>query len=346
MIKISQPTVLGNEHKYVNDVLFNNHLSMGEYVRRFELELALRHSARFAIATSSGTAALHIALLACGLKSGERVLVPACSYIATANAVRYCGAEPVFVDVDPQTWMMETTACADVDDAVGSLPVYLYGGLHQNARRGGNWVVADACEAHGQPLHRKVNASVLSFYGNKIITCGEGGAVLTNSEELADRCRQLRGQGTTGAYRYIHEIVGFNYRMTDLQAAFGLGQVEKLDEHLVKRAYLEDMYRNFLRGAEIRTQTRPEGSSAWVFPVCVEDRNIVMRALEERGIETRPVFSPLHMQPPYVGMGNPSGWMPVAEELGRTGLLLPLHLGMTDKDVKYICAELRKAIGR
>jgi perosamine synthetase len=319
---------------------------MGSYVRRFEELVAESARAANAVAVSSGTAALHATLLALGVRPGDRVVVPACSYIATANAVRYCGAEPVFVDVRPDTWTLnERLACEAVrrDRAVGAIAVHLFGVPCDVAELykqmpAGCFVLEDSCEAHGVPLQS--DAAVFSFYGNKIVTTGEGGAVVTNAPDLAAKVRLLRGQGTSGAARYVHETLGYNYRMTELQAAIGCGQLELLATHLRKRMKLRRAYDRLLPRAVLR-QGRLDGSVDWVVPIRLAERDAVARSLQEVGIETRPVFPALHQQPIYRMHG---GAFPIAEQLAREGLLLPLHLGMGESDVAEVCTALETAL--
>jgi perosamine synthetase len=340
VIRLAEPTFLGREAEYVTEALRIKSLSMGKYVLQFESFLRSLASSQHAVAVSSGTAALHTSLLALGVKPADRVVVPACSYIATANAVRYCGAVPIFADVNPHTWTLDLEQAEEAVrefDAVGIVTVNLYGVPCGRPFIPGVWVLEDACESHGVPIGGDI--SVLSFYGNKIITTGEGGAVLTNSDELAAKVRLLRGQGTSGAQRYIHETLGFNYRMTDLQAALGCGQIELIHDALRRRRQLADVYRARL-GSSVRLQARPAGSVDWVMPVCVEDAPRVAAELETYGIETRPIFPALHTQPIYRREQS----LPVAEELAKTGLVLPLHLGMTLLDVQYVVRSLLRVL--
>lgn len=338
-IRIAEPTFLGNEVDYALDVMSSGWLTRGRFVERFEELIAQSMSAKHALAVSNGTAALHLALLGLGVKPGDRVIVPSCSYIATANAVRYCGAKPVFVDVRPDTWTLDpddALIAAKRTGAVGIIGVNLYGIPCTFPHAPELWMLEDACESHGTKLAGDV--AVLSFYGNKIVTCGEGGAVVTNRSDVFKQAFLLHGQGTTGARRYHHEVLGYNYRLTDLQAAVGCGQMEKLDEHLRRRAGLRDAYSMYLPAVD--RQTWPLNHPNWVMPVMVPNRDNVMKALAADGIETRPVFPPLHRQPGYLTDQH----LPVSQEIARSGLLLPLHLKMNVEDVKWICGRLALAI--
>lgn len=340
-IRISEPCFFGNEEQYVMSALRKRELSGGFFVRKFEEEFAKRHSAKHGMVTSSGTSALHLALLAMKLELGQRVVMPACSYIATANAVRYCDATPIFVDVDPETWTMDVVQAEQMvkeTAAVGMIPVHLYGVPSAWPKLPNKWVVEDACEAHGLTISG--DASVFSFYGNKIITCGEGGAVITNRDDVAKEVALLRGQGTTGQRRYWHERLGYNYRMGELQAAVGLAQIEKLPIHLQVRRYLREVYEHCL--PDVPRQKFFTSTADWVMPVLVPNRDEVAYHMQGVGVETRPVFPPLHKQPQYLT----KQYLPVAERLAREGLLLPLHPQMTEEDVRFICSELCLALRR
>lgn len=345
MIRVAQPTFLGNEERYLFEVARTRALTMSSdasFVTRFESLVERSANVRYAAAVSSGTAALHLALLALGVKPGDHVVVPTCSYVATANAVRYCGAVPIFADVNPTTWTVDPNVLESLVDryrAVGAITVNLYGvpcPIPLLAR--GRWILEDACESHGVPVGGTVG--VFSYFGNKIVTCGEGGAVATNDPALIATVRRLRGQGTSEKTRYVHEEIGYNYRLTQMQAAIGLGQMENIKEHLRRRAELRRTYDDLL--PDVVRQSRPNGSVDWVVPVLVPRRDDVARLMLEAGVETRPVFHPIHRQPPYALDVQ----LPIAELLGRDGLLLPLHLGMTTSDVQIVCNVLKVALRR
>jgi perosamine synthetase len=350
-IRISEPAYLGHEERYVADAIVRKNLSMREYVQRFEEAFARFVGVTHVIAVNNGTAALHTALLALGVGPGDEVIVPATTYIATANAVSYCGATPVIVDVTEDTWTLDwAKAFAAVTERTrGFIPVHLYGVCAGVTRVNTDflWVLEDAAEAHGacedgrgSCVGSYTEAGAFSFYGNKILTCGEGGAITTNSDYIAERCRLYRGVGQTA--QYIHGVLGFNYRMTDPCGALGLAQVEQADRHLSKRAALGNRYRSLLRDVRsVTLQHQPPGSVDWVFPVLVDNRDEVVDILRAGGIETRPVFPPLHRQPIYA---DSTRSLPVAERIGRDGLLLPLHANMREEDVDSICANLIAAV--
>lgn len=347
-ISISEPWLPGREAEYVLDCVQRGRLSAGDYVRRFEELIAQQAGCRYATATMNGTAALHAAVLALGLRAGDEVLVPATTYIATANAVRYCGAKPVIVDVRHDTWTLDWSRAEEslTRRTVGAIPVHLYGVPAEvpGWASGRLWVLEDAAEAHGarfptgQPVGSRGRAGVFSYYGNKILTCGEGGAVVTGDSDVAAVVRRVRGQGQSLTRRYVHTSLGHNYRMTELQAAVGLAQAERLAQHVSRRRIIGDIYRSRLRSEAM--QAHPDGAVDWVMPVFVGDAEAVGAVLAREGIETRPVFPPLHRQPIY----QAPVIAPVSEMLHRSALLLPLHAQMTADDVHRVCDALAAAV--
>lgn len=347
----------GNELRYVADAIRQNWVTMGYYVARFEREFADMYGVKHAIACASGTAALHLILDALGVDYRHEVIVPTLTFIATVNAVRYVRAVPVFVDADPETW------CIDPADVIQSitprtkaiLPAHLYGvpgkldELRDIARRHDLLLVEDAAEAlgalsHGTRAGKGGIAGAFSFYGNKTITTGEGGMVVTDDDALADKIRLLRGQGMQPDRRYWHVVTGYNYRMTDLQAALGCAQLERLPEMLVRRREVLALYRRHLAGVELHAPTYPISQhGAWALAVLLPafaDREQVMGALARMGVETRPTFPTIHRMPMY----QSSERFPVADDLAARGLVLPCHPKLSDEDVMYIAYQLKKAI--
>ena len=344
-IPLAAPALLGNERAYVEDALTKNQLSGGEYVSRFETAFAAKLKTQHAIAVSSGTTALHLALLALGVNAKSRVRVPTLTYVATANAVKYCGAEVVFEDVDPKTWGMIVNG----KQAEFAIPVHLYGvPTEMRSHEGG--VVEDAAEAlgasdaGGRAAGTIGELGVFSFYGNKILTTGEGGMVVTNNDELAARVRFLRGQAMDPERRYWHTEVGYNYRMTNLQAAIGLGQLERLDEHLGRRQAIIDLYQDCLGGVlELQCPTFGTIAAPWLFVGLLPrgiDRDLVMQKLAAEGIESRPAFPCVHQMP----MFNVSGSFPVAEDISRRGICLPTFATMSGAQVEEVCDALVKSL--
>lgn len=350
MIHASAIDLSGREREYINDCLSRSWITQGKYVRQFEESFAEMCGVEYAIACNSGTSALHLAMLALGIGTRDAVIVPALTYIATANAARYCGATIRFADIDRDNWCVSGTAVLIESREAREhgfersivVPVHLYDSYAPSFGCFGNfpaWSVEDSAHLSKATSGSQSALSCFSFYASKIIACGEGGMVTTNEEGLADLVRLYRGQGATIPGRYHHSVVGYNYRMTDLQAAIGLAQLERLPEILARRREIVDRYRSNLEGSAITLQGG-ERSSGWVCAVLLPesvDRDKVAERLYNTGIETRPFFEPLHTLPPYIDCESEC---PVAESIARRGLCLPTHTLLTDNEIDYVCGRL------
>ncbi len=341
MIHISSARFEGREREYVLDCIDRCWITQGVYVRKFEEAFANVCGTRHAIACSSGTAALHLALVALGVGPETTVTVPALTYVATANAVRYCAATVRFADVDRESWCMDSQAIGLDEFAI---PVHLYDAL---SLVGGPNTVEDAAHAPGTHGSGGVVGSMgriaaFSLYASKVVACGEGGMVTTNDDDLAEAVRLYRGQGADLSQgHYYHSVVGYNYRMTDLQAAVGLAQIERLDLVLEGRRRIVNRYRSNLAGSRIELQGG-ERASGWVMAVLLPAdvrRDDVTELLKARGIETRPFFVPLPALPPYR-----STVPPVTAEVAQRGLCLPTHLHLDLNDIDYVCEHLLGAV--
>jgi perosamine synthetase len=362
-ISLAQPALNGNERAYVLDCLETNWISsIGKYIGQFEQRFAEFCGVRHAIATNNGTTALHLALVGLGVQPGDEVLVPTLTYIATANAVRYCGGTPVLVDSDDVTLGLDPALieAAISDRTKGIIPVHLYGHpaamttINEIAQRNGLWTVEDAAEAHGAEVDgRRVGSlgtiATFSFFGNKIVTTGEGGMVTTDDDELASRLRIFRGQGMDPQRRYWFPVVGYNYRMTNIQAAIGLAQMETIDEAIKCRDQIAGWYDDALRPLMHRIEVLPAQPWArrvyWMYNVFLREgdeseRDRVMRALDSLGIETRPVFYPMHQLPPY----REDSRYPVADVRAARGITLPMHQGLQPSDIERIATSLASVL--
>jgi perosamine synthetase len=362
-IAVAEPKFYGNEKTYVLDCLDSTWISsVGKYIGEFEKIFAEFCGVKHAIATNNGTTALHLALVVLGLKPGDEVIVPTVTYIATANAVRYCGATPVFADVCQSTMNLDPH---DIEKRItsktkGIIPVHLYGHpaemgpINEIAKRHGLFVVEDAAEAHGaEYLGVKVgglsDCAVFSFFGNKIVTTGEGGMVTTNDDELAEKLRLHRGQGMDPARRYWFPVIGYNYRMTNIQAAIGLAQMENIGTALADRDRLGHWYDDALQNLADRIQLPRESTWArqvyWMYTIFLreggeKERDAVMQMLDKDGIETRPVFYPMHILPPY----KEDAVYPVADMWAQRGINLPTHQSLTKEDVDRVAKSLAVAL--
>ncbi len=356
-IPIAEPSLAGNEKTYVADCLESTWISSrGKYIELFENAFAEFCGVKHAVSCSNGTTALHLALLALGVSTGDEVIVPTLTFVATANAVAYCGAQPIFVDAEPRTWNLDPALIeAKITSRTkGIIVVHLYGHpvdmdpVLAIARRHGLFVVEDAAEAHGALYKGKRvggigDIATFSFFGNKVLTTGEGGMVVTNDERIARMVHLLKEQGMDPARRYWHPVIGYNYRMTNITAAIGLAQMEKSAWHLERRREVGAGYRDKLGNvAELVLQVEEK----WVqhvyqlFTVVLAEnvpvsRDAVIANLLSRGVEGRPVVFPLHTLPAYAESCRESTF-PVAERVASRGINLPTFAGLTDADINYV----------
>lgn len=357
--------LVGNEKKYVLDCMESSWISScGGYVERFERAFAEFCGARHAVSCCNGTAALHLALMAAGCGPGDEVIVPTLTFVATANAVTYCGARPVFVDSDPKTWALDSALLeARITPRTrGIIAVHLYGhpadmdAINEVARRHDLFIVEDAAEAHGAEYKGRRagtlgDVACFSFYGNKIIATGEGGMLVTDDAALARRAAQLRGQGMDFERRYWFPVVGYNYRMMNLPAAIGLAQLERADWHTGRRREVASWYEERLRdvpGVTWQPEQEWAKHARWLFTVMLTNetevgRDEVMLRMTERGVETRPVFYPMHVLPPY-REASAGGAYPVADRIARCGISLPTWAGLERADMDYVCDALTECL--
>jgi perosamine synthetase len=362
-IPVASPAFSGNELKYVTDCVLTGWVSSaGKYVTAFENMFAEYCNTRFAVATSSGTTALHLALLALGIGPGDEVIVPSLTFISTANAVRFTGARPVFVDSEPETWNIDPalTEKAVTERTKAVIPVHLYGHpanmdpILNLARRHELSVIEDAAEAHGamykgQKVGSLGDLGMFSFYGNKTITTGEGGMVVTNNEDLARQIRLLRDHGMDPERRYVHTVLGYNYRMTNIQAALGVAQMEYIDDILTRKIANAGLYDQGLRevpGITLPPQAPWCRNIYWLYSILVDENTFGMSAsqlglhLQSKNIDTRPLFPPIHQQPIY----NTGVHLQVCETLYRKGLSLPSSVSICKNTIQVIVDIIRKAV--
>lgn len=345
----------------VDRVCANASFILGEEVASFEQDFASYCGAKYCVALNSGTSALHLALLAAGVRPGDEVITTANTFIATAEAISYTGALPVFVDIDPRTANIDPSL---IEQAITErtkviLPVHLYGrpadidAIAEIARLQDLTVIEDACQAHGARYHGQragslARAAAFSFYpGKNLGAYGEGGALTTDDEEVAQIAKTLRDHGQTK--RYFHDFIGYNYRMDGFQGAVLRVKLKHLDEWTAKRRALASLYRDLLTGLPVKLpQDDPQSESAYhLFAAYVDDRDGVRDALEARGVQTAIHYPrPVHLQRPYAAFGYEPGSLPHTERACRRVLSLPLFPEMTADQIEYVAevfAEVMEA---
>lgn len=364
MIAYGQPSLGPKEQAAVAAVLASGQITRGPRCAEFEARLAGEYG-RPCHVVSSGTGALHLALLACGVGQDDAVIVPLTTFVATANAVLYCGALPVFVDVDPKTWTIDrflAERCI-TPRTKAILPVHLYGvpspsfadvvGDHFRQTGRSIHVIEDAAESIGSLRRGHTphgDLTVTSFYGNKTITAGEGGAVFWADDVFGKRIRHLAGQAMTET-RYVHDCLGWNYRMTEMQAAIGVAQLSRLDEFLAKRRDVFRWYDERLPEHFVRQAVEPgDRHGCWAFAVAKQwgqggpmDAPAVARRMAAGGVETRPIFPPVSRFPHFKDCPVRGGL--VGQNLHDHGLVLPTHCSLTESDIDRVCEVLIDAAG-
>lgn len=365
MIPVCEPLLNGSEMKYVTECLETNWISSaGRFIRLFEEQFSHYCGASYGVACSSGTAGIHLALLALGIGPGDEVIIPDFTLIVSANMVVQAGAQPVLVDVDPRTWCLDPNL---IEEKISPrtravMAVHMYGhpcdmeAIGRIADRHNIYVIEDCAEAHGAEVNGKKvgsigDAACFSFYGNKILTTGEGGMVLCHDEKVAQRLRLLRDQGFQDP-RFVHEAMGFNFRLTNIQAAIGLAQTEMVEEKVERKRWIGRTYNELLAGHEDLTLPVEEPWAKnvyWMYGVLLEEsfgvkKDDLMRILKSKGVDTRSFFCPMSLQPLYKGhdprFPDTSGSYPVSVDLWNRGLYLPSGLGLTRDQLEEVAEKV------
>jgi len=378
MIPLCVPEIRGNEWKYIKECLDTNWVSsVGEYVDRFERELAGYVGAEHAVATCNGTAALHIALLVAGVKPDEEVLVSTLSFIAPANAIRYCGAWPVFIDAEPDYWQMDPHKVMDFLDnqcqwkngalynkntgrkVSAILPVHILGHpvdmdpILEIARKFNLVVIEDATESLGAKYKGRMvgmlgDIACFSFNGNKIITTGGGGMIVTDNQEWAEKAKYLTTQAKDDPLEYIHKEIGYNYRLTNVQAAMGVAQLEQLDDYIAAKQRIAKTYSKAfeeLPGITPMGEATWATSIYWMYTILVDETTYVMDSrnlmnkLQEKKIQTRPIWQPIHLS--LVHRGAFLSDCSISERLNAGALSLPCSIGLGKLDQRRVIKLLQ-----
>jgi perosamine synthetase len=360
-IPISKPYIGAREKERVLDALDSGWVSsIGQYIDEFEANFARYCGTEYAIAVNSATTGLHLALASLGLKPGDEVIIPDLTFVATANAVAYTGATPVLADIDADTLCMDPASVKSLISARtrAIMPVHLYGhpadmdALTEIGDAHGVAIIEDAAEAHGAKYKgRRVGGlgkcGVFSFYGNKVITTGEGGMLTTNDRDFYQRARRLRDHAMSPQRRYFHEERGFNYRITNLQAALGVAQLERIDEFLDRRAEIMSWYdQEIATNDHVRLNRVKNWAKSTFWMVCLEvdwfdetQRDAFMQALKERNIDSRPYFCTISSMPMYKQAA-----MPISARKAQIGLNLPSYFELTKLEVRRIGSEVNAVL--
>jgi perosamine synthetase len=362
-IPLSQPDISPADIDAVVEVLQTPTLSIGPKIDEFERGCAKIAGRRYGVGVSSGTAGLHAVMVAAGLKPGDEVITTPFSFVASANCILYCGATPVFADIDPRTLNLDPdkAAAAITPRTKAIVAVEAFGNpagmieLEQVAQKNELILIEDACEGFGGQFAKRCigsfgRAAVFGFYPNKQITTGEGGMIVTDDDIFAEMCRSLRNQGREGMNWLAHARLGFNYRLSEINAALGIAQISRLDEILenrrrVAQAYMERLMTN--RYLILPTLVDDTHMSWFVFVVRLNDlfepgdRDQIIRDLRSQGIGCSNYFPPIHLQP-YIqaGLGTKAGDMPICEYVAARTLALPFFTRMTERQVERVCDEL------
>lgn len=361
-IPVCEPTLRGKELEYVTEAINSGWISSaGKFITDFEEKFSRYCGVRYGISCSNGTKAIHLALLAIGIKAGDEVIIPSFTMIGSCNPIVQIGAKPVFVDSELKTWNMDV---AQIEEKItpktkAIMVVHIYGhpvdmdAVMKIARKHNLIVIEDAAEAHGAEYKGKKAGSLadiacFSFYANKIITTGEGGMVITNNEKWAERARKLRNH-FFGEPRFLHQEVGYNYRLTNLQAAIGLAQMEKINELVESRrknAYLYNALLSGIPGITLPPEEPWAKNVFWMYGVTVDtpfplSMPELRKKLEEKGIETRTFFIGMHKQPAYAHLGK-QGDFPNTEYLEKNGFYLPSSSHLTEEQIRFIAKSIKE----
>ncbi len=351
MIKypIYQPFIGEREKELVMDCLDTTWISSrGKYVDVFESRLCEIAGVKHAISMHNGTHPLHIACILSGVDRESEVIMPVFSYVATANAVAYCGAKPVFVDVSAEDWNIDVSEVeekiTDKTKAILAVDIYGYPARYKELKaiavNHNLPLIADSAESVGAEYMGIKSGSfgdfsTFSFFGNKTVTTGEGGALLTNNDDLAARARQLKNQGNSTTQRYFHDVLGYNYRMTNIQAAIGLAQLERLETTLERKREIYQRYKSHLKDkVEFQQSAEDVHSSYWLVSFCLPkhiDRSGLEQHMNEKGVETRPFFTSMD-ELPYFETGD----FKVSRDISKRGISVPSYPQLTNEQIDYI----------
>lgn len=372
MVPVNEPHIAKNALKYVSECINTGWVSSaGRYLKEFEEEFAKYIGVKHAITTTSGTASLHLAIAALDIKKGDEVILPSHTMMSSAAAVVYTGATPILVDVERDSWNMNVDQVKKkiTKRTKAIMPVHVYGHpvnmdpLLELAKKYKMAIVEDAAESTGAEYKRVKTGAIgdigcFSFYANKIITTGEGGMLVTNSDRIATHARLLKDMAHSQKRRFLHEEIGFNYRMTNMQAALGVAQLEEVEEYVAKKRWMANIYNeNFskIKGLTLPIERPWAKNVYWMYGILIEDefgatRDELKDMLYKQGVDTRTFFIPMHKQPALKKLGFFKGERyPVSDEIGHRGLYLPSGLAITEEQILTVCkaiADVKKQIDK
>lgn len=358
-IPVYKPSISGNEKKYVNECLNSSWISSkGEFIEKFELKFSKYLGVKHSSTVSNGTVAIHLALKALDLDKDDEIIVPSFTYIASVNAIDYIGAKPVFVDSKKDTWNLDVNEVEKkiTKNTKAILAVHLYGAacdmdkLLILCKKHSIYLIEDTAEAFGSKYNDKYlgtfgDISTFSFFGNKTITTGEGGMVCTNNKILFENVNKLKNQGLSNEKEYWHDVLGFNYRMTNICAAIGLAQLENADSTISKKIQISKIYKRELSGQGLKFQCQPLKSihSQWMFSILASSNTLrekIRNDLKSKGVETRPFFNPAHIMPVF----KTSDKFKIAEFISERGINLPSYPDLKEDQIIFICKTIIKSI--
>ena len=356
MIPVSEPDIGEKEIEYVDDAVRSGWVSShGKYIDEFEKEFSKFIGTEYGLTVSNGTTALHLALSALGIKENDEVIVPDLTFISPVNAVIYCNATPVLCDIDRNNWCIDSNKIEGLitPKTRAIIVVHLYGNsadmdkIMEIAEKHKLYVIEDTAESLGTTYKGRKLGSIgdigcFSFYGNKTMTTGEGGFCTTNNKELYEKMSMLRDHGMTSKKRYWHEFIGYNYRMTNLQAALVVAQLERIDYFIERKHEIGKIYREKLKN---KVTLHPEGTdykgTYWLYSILMKDekeRDNLMNFLYKNGVDTRRFFYPVHAMPPYEKYSKEN--YPISINIAERGINLPSSVKLKDEEVNYVCGRI------
>lgn len=361
MIPWAKPVYWGNEIAYVKDAVNSTWISGGRYIESLESQFSQIHKTNFAISTSNGTTALTLALLGLGISEGDEVIIPGFCFVAAGNTVLQLKAKPVHADIDPETWNISPEKIREkiTPNTKAIMVVHNYGNISDMeeiakiAKENNLHLIEDVAEAPFSKYNGKYagtfgDIGCFSFQATKIITTGEGGCIITNSPELDKKMRKIRNHGFVERGRYWHDTIGYNFRLTNLQAAMGVAQLEKIDEIIKNKKRVFNSYKQKLYGLQgITFQKIQENADPVIWAVALKidckkfnlSRDELIEKLKEKGIETRPGFSPFHAMPIYQ-----AEHCPIAEEVSKKIIIPPISADLKEEEIEYICNSIKELV--